>query len=269
MTFSPNAVQAASRPCSADVAANIAKFNIVPHTLVPGLPISLHADNLVPGQTKEFLIKIGKDIGAVQVQLTGVTPQLPAEKQNQIFGDDLILAIHQAKTSAFGSGDYPVNNFFNGPASFTIGLPEPGYMRVAFVGDWTNAGSVSATLTLIAQRISSATFSQSNKISDGDLQVIPLTIPSGLSSATFELTWDHDWSHYPTNDLDLIVADPEGHLIFDGATLNGRETVTVKNPKPGNWTMLVSGFTIFGKLANDGSESGPQTDIYRVRVFEH
>src|SRR5204862_3504842 len=45
-------------PFSADVAANIAKFNIVPHTLVPGLPMSLDAYNLVPGQPREFLITI-------------------------------------------------------------------------------------------------------------------------------------------------------------------------------------------------------------------
>ena len=80
------------------------------------------------------------------------------------------------------------------------------------------------------------------------------------------LTWNNDWSHYPTNDLDLLVVDPDGNLIIDGATLNGRETATVPNPKAGDWTILISGFDIFGKLHDDGSETGPQTDQYRLRV---
>ena len=92
-------------------------------------------------------------------------------------------------------------------------------------------------------------------------------MPSGVNLSTSELAWNNDWSHYPTNDTDLLVVDPDGNLILDGATLNGREMATIVNPKPGNWTIMVSGFNVFGKLQDDGSETGPQTDTYRVRVF--
>jgi hypothetical protein len=43
---------------------------------------------------------------------------------------------------------------------------------------------------------------------------------------------------------------------------------TMASPKPGNWMILVDGFNIWGKLANDGTESGPQKDSYRVRVVQ-
>jgi hypothetical protein len=255
-------------PFSGDVAANVAKFGILPSKLVAGIPLNLTVNNLVPGQKREFLVQIGKDLGNVQVNLTSVTPQLPPDEQNQLFGDDIILAVHQAKTSAFGEGDYPVYTFANGAAFFSIDGPEPGYMRVVVAGDWTNAGNVSATLTLTATNKGTAAFSQYGKISEGDLLTIPYTVPSGLSVTTFELTWNNDWSHYPTNDLDLIVVDPDGNVVLDGATLNGRETATFFSPKPGNYTILIDGFNIYGRLHNDGSETGPQTDKYRLRVFQ-
>ncbi|MBZ5721420.1 MAG: S8 family serine peptidase [Acidobacteriia bacterium] len=253
---------------SGDVAANILKFGLVTHKLDPGTPLNFFGVKMVPGQRKEFLIQIGKDIGNVQVTLTVVKPELPPDQQNQLFGDDLILAVHQAKTSAHGEGDYPINTFVNAPGSFSIDGPEPGYMRVALVGDWTNAGRISAALTITATKKGSAAFSQYSNINEGDLQTVPYTVPSGLNLVTFELTWNNDWSHYPTNDLDLLVVDPDGNLILDGATLNGRETATVNSPKAGNWTILVSGFNIYGKLHDDGSETGPQTDKYRLRVYQ-
>jgi hypothetical protein len=255
-------------PFSGDVAANLVKFNLIPYKLNAGTPINISVNNVLPGQKREFLIQIGKDIGNVQLNLTAVTPQLPPEKQNQLFGDDLIFAVHQAKTSAHGEGDYPINSFFNAPTNFTIDAPEPGYMRVAFVGDWTNAGKISASLTITANKKGTAQFDQYSKISEGDLQTIPFTIPTGIGQVTFELTWNNDWSHYPTNDLDLIIVDPDGNLIFDGATLNGRETATISAPKAGAYQILVDGFNIFGKLNNDGTQTGPQTDTYRLRVFE-
>ncbi|HZQ67941.1 MAG TPA: S8 family serine peptidase [Terriglobales bacterium] len=255
-------------PFSGDVAANLVKFNLIPQTLKAGTPIHIAVNNMVPGQKREFLIQIGKDIGNVQVNLTGVTPQLPPDKQNQLFGDDIFFAVHQAKTSAHGEGDYPVATFANAPALFTIDGPEPGFMRVAFVGDWTNAGKVSATLTITATNKGGAKFDKYAKISEGELQTVPFTVPSGIGVVTFELTWNNDWSHYPTNDLDLIVVDPDGNLILDGATLNGRETATIFTPKAGDYTILVDGFNVFGKLHDDGSETGPQTDTYRLRVFE-
>ena len=92
-------------------------------------------------------------------------------------------------------------------------------------------------------------------------------MPSGLTAATFELTWDRDWTWYPTNDLDLIVIDPDGNYNFDGATLNGHETAIVGNPKPGTWLVLIDGFDVFGKLAIDGTETGPKFDTYRVRIW--
>ncbi len=255
-------------PVTGDVGLNALRFGILPLPLIPGLPLNLKANGLLPGETKEFLVRIDPEIRSVQVDLASVTPNSPPDQQNQVFGDDLIFAVHQGKTSAFGEGDYPIHDFFSAPATFTIDYPETGYMRVVLLGDWTNAGKISGTVRLTATREGRANFKRQAKISEGELQSIPFTVPAGLTQATFELTWLNDWGHYPTNDLDLILVDPDGNLNIDGATENGRELAIVKNPKPGTWTILVDGFNVFGKLANDGSESGPKTDRYRLQVFE-
>ena len=90
---------------------------------------------------------------------------------------------------------------------------------------------------------------------------------SGKTVATFQLEWNHDWGWYPTNDLGMIRVDPDGNINYEGATLNSRETVTVENPKAGQWMIVVNGFTVYGRLADDGSQSGPKTDRYHVRVW--
>jgi hypothetical protein len=43
---------------------------------------------------------------------------------------------------------------------------------------------------------------------------------------------------------------------------------TITKPKAGHWIILVDGFNVYGALANNGTQSGPQTDSYRVRVTQ-
>jgi hypothetical protein len=250
-----------------EVGLNALKFGIVPSFLFPGVPLKFNVKNVLPGETREFLVRVGAGRSQVQVSINSVTPKLSADQQNQLFGDDIFFAVHQAKTSSFGEGDYPIQDFVGSPATYTIDDPEPGYMRVVIMGDWTNAGPVAASVTLTASNVGTPVFSRSRKIAEGDQHSYTLNVPSGWTSLHAELTWDNDWSHYPTNDLDLILIDPNGNVNIDGATLNGREIADIPSPTPGQWTVVVDGFDIFGKLLDDGSERGPQTDVYRLTVY--
>ncbi len=253
---------------SGDVAVNALKFGIKPTYLEPGQPLTFSPKNIAPGEAREFLVHVGRDGAQVQVQVNSVDPKLGPAQQNQLFGDDILLAVHQAKTSSFAQGDYPLETFVNRPSVYTIKDPEPGYLRLVILGDWTNAGPVSANVTLTVTNVGSPAFTHTDSIKDGDFQFVPFTVPPGLSSIRFELTWKNDWNHYPANDLDLIVLDPQGNEIDDGATLNGRELADIAAPKPGRWTLVVSGANIFGRLQNDGSQVGPRSDTYQLRVFE-
>ena len=151
----------------------------------------------------------------MQVSLNSVTPKLPAEKQNQLFGDDIFLAIHPAKTSQASEDD----KVFLQRSTFTIDNPEPGLMRIAVLGDSTNAGKVSADLTVTGVRKAEPVWSRRGRVHQGDQLQYSFQVPSGTAHVSFELTWNHGWDHYPTNDIDLIVIDPDGNEIDDGATV--------------------------------------------------
>lgn len=250
-----------------DVRWNLAALGIPTYEMKAGLPLKFNVRHVAPGQRREFIVQIGKELGSVDFNITNVTPKLPPQFQNQLFGDDIIFSVHSAKTSAFGQGDYRSFDFVNGPYFYHYDNPEPGYMRLTLTGDWTNAGDVSTEIILTAHNKGEARFSRTETVTEGDFQVIPYAMSSGKTLATFQLEWNHDWGSYPTNDLDMILVDPDGNINYGGATLNSRETVTVENPKQGQWMIVVNGFTVYGKLANDGSQSGPKTDRYRVRVW--
>ena len=75
---------------------------------------------------------------------------------NALFGDDLFVmgvdaptsfAVHRIEDPP-GSGGV----FINADSTFTIDNPQTGLVRVALQGDWTNAGRVSAELTIERER---------------------------------------------------------------------------------------------------------------------
>ena len=64
-----------------------------------------------------------------------------------------------------------------------------------------------------------------------------------------------------------LVIDPDGNEIDDGATVDGREVVSLDKPKTGTYQLFVIGFDIFGRLLDDGSERGPQVDTFQLGAY--
>jgi hypothetical protein len=211
-------------------------------------------DNLKPGQRKDILYHVLPYTSQVVITLNNVTPALPPAQQNQLFGDDVLLAIHTAKTSEIGNGDYAFNTFTKG-GTFVVNNPEFGVMRISVNGDSTNAGNISAdvTVSFSIQPILGST--DEGKIVQGQTIQVPVNIPPGKAQADFSLDWREDWSNYPTNDIDLILLSPSGVPNFTGATLNNPETVRIANPAPGMWLALINGF-----------EVNTKNDKYELRV---
>jgi subtilisin family serine protease len=201
------------------------------------------ATNLKPGQRHEVVYQVAPNTRQVTVFLTNVAPALPPAEQNQLFGDDILLSVHTAKTSAIGEGDYPVFAFSTG-GTFAVNNPETGLMRVTVGGDWTNAGLISADVAILSTVEAIPQLSTQGTIADQQLIAFPVTIPSGVSRAEFRLGWREDWGRYPSADIDLILVKPNGVVSFAGATLNNPEVAAVTNPIAGNWTVLVQGFEI-------------------------
>ena len=196
---------------------------------------------LKPGQRADILYRIAPNTKSVVIDLANVTPALPPGQQNQLFGDDILLAVHSSKTSEVGDGgDYKFMGFTSG-TTFTLNNPESGIMRITVSGDWTNAGAISANLTVHSITDPLPAFSQQGKIGHGQFLVLPVNVPAGKAQAEFRLGWREDWGRIPTNDIDLYLADPNGAFYLDGATANNPESVTVPNPVAGVWTAYIVG----------------------------
>ena len=206
---------------------------------------STHIAGLRPAERREFYFDVKKNTAAVQVTFSNLVPTLPAAEQNQLFGDDLELAIHSAQTS---TNDYLVApTFINGNKTYVIERPQTGLMRITAIGDWVNVGSISLDVTIeeVNEPLPKKTFK--DKIVEGQQQTYNVEVPPGTSDVTFSLSWDSDWGAYPTNDLDMVLIGPGGVVNFKGATVNSPERVTIENPAAGTWTIIVDGFTVFGK----------------------
>jgi serine protease AprX len=206
-----------------------------------------HVADLAPSERRDFYYTVKKNTAAVRVTLTHIRPSLPPAQQNQLFGDDVLLAVHSAKTSAIGEGDYLAFNFIVADSSFLFPSPETGLMRVTVNGDWTNAGNVSADVRIEETVAPLSKKDFKGKVSEGELVSHTFNVPAGTASITFQLSWDSDWGAYPTDDLDMFLISPGGSLNANGATDRSPEIVTIANPQPGTWTIFVDGFTVFGK----------------------
>ena len=199
------------------------------------------ATGLKPGQRFDLLYRVHPNTRQVVIVLSNVMPVLPPDEQNQLFGDDILLAVHSAKTSSIGEGDYRVFTFTLGN-TFVVNDPEEGIMRITVNGDWTNAGPIDATISAFSITDPLPGHTKKGTISNGDVVAIPIAVPSGTTTADFRLDWRENWGQYPTNDLDMILVRPNGTFDVSGATLDSPERVVVPAPAPGNWLVIVSGF---------------------------
>ena len=46
----------------------------------------------------------------------------------------------------------------------------------------------------------------------------------------------HDWSMWPTYDLDMYIITPDGCVLVNGATLLAPEKQVITNPTPGSYS---------------------------------
>jgi subtilisin family serine protease len=202
---------------------------------------STRIQNLRPGQVAHFFIETRDEVNRLVFRLRNITPQLPPDKQNQIFGDDLIVRIMDASTSAFLP---KVDEFIATDSAFTLDEPQTGLVRIAVQGDWTNAGRISTDLVIEKSRRPLQPESAEGKISQQEQIEFRVNMPAGKSNATFELFWDNDWSKYPTNDLDMIVCPPDSACSLAGSSLSSPERAVFQNPVSGAWRVFVNGFTL-------------------------
>jgi len=175
------------------------------------------------------------------VTIENVTPALPPASQNQLFGDDIFFTVDDAYTSFAVTR---ASGFIVSDSTFDVPLPLAGLVRVAVQGDTTNAGTISCDVVIQRHNATLTAATSIGQIKQGQDTAVRVQVPAGTAQLSFLLSWLLEWGNYPTNDLDLVLEDPNGNIILDGATLSTPERVTVANPTPGVWTAHVQGFQI-------------------------
>jgi len=217
--------------------------NLIQGSNVPtfSATVTRSVTGLRPGQRFDTYYKITPNTGAIVVTLSGVTPGTP---QNVLFGDDILLSVQDARTS---SADTLLFTLATG-GTFVLNNPEAGIVRVTVSGDWTNASPIDATVTIQSANLAVPGQTRQGSISDGDVIVVPFTVPPGTTTLDALLEWKEDWGSYPTNDLDLTLVPPGGGAPnVDAATPSSPERATIANPVAGAWKAIVSGFQILSK----------------------
>jgi hypothetical protein len=124
---------------------------------------------------------------------------------------------------------------------------EPGLMKITLESDWTNNTrflSADVTIRRLQGPKQRGSRRPSAVVGDSERQTFRIEIPPGTAKASFDLSWQRDWTMFPTDDLDLILVSPSGIEDFRGATFNAPERTVVDEPEPGIWTAIVEGFSV-------------------------
>ncbi|MCW5977031.1 MAG: S8 family serine peptidase [Bryobacteraceae bacterium] len=202
--------------------------------------------NLMPGERHDVVFSVKPNNSQLVVSISDFSAA-PPEQQNVLFGDELLLGIHSAKTSQIGQGDY-IKFVFTSGGTFIVNRPEPGLVRVSVNGAWTNAKPVSANVTVIALVDPIVQFTAQGKIVQSEDVYVPFNVPAGTKLADFRLSWRDDWGTFPTADIDLFLISPSSKDNRSAATGSSPETTTIENPEPGTWLARIAGNTILSKF---------------------
>jgi subtilisin family serine protease len=226
-----------------------------------------HTITLRAGETADFVLPISHYTSRVIVDIFDI--DAPDNSLYAFMPNILEINIQSAKRTATPR---PIKEFFWYPwygNSFTVTIDdgpwtspssdlllsplpdqpmEPGLMKVTLAGEISNESPVSFKI-----RITREDFSKplrrpiaAKTIHMNDAFWIPVYIPKGVKTATFDLHWNMDWSRFPTSDIDMVIFSPKGKFVsFDGATLNAPERATIHSPKKGLWFVLVQGFEVY------------------------
>jgi subtilisin family serine protease len=207
---------------------------------------------LKPGGRAEIFYQVPPNVQAVNLTVTPIHPS--DGPTNQLFGEDIIVSIHSAKTGRhrtfYGDGDYLYSTFVVGsdPVVFPLDTSEPGVVRVTVNGDWTNAGVMSADLALSVVQVPAPVQTLQGRISEFQTIEIPFTVPAGTQRLEARLSWQKGWEGIPLNDIDLTLVDPHGFPDYGAASLAVPEQTLINDPTPGPWKAQIYGYEMPTKV---------------------
>lgn len=190
---------------------------------------------LSAGETFNFVMNVPEGVSTLLFDVSSV--QFTGD-QNPFLGDNLLVSIHSAKRG--GVGDYIYEDELQEPQhGIVYRHPEPGTMRITLSGGFTNYGEASGSIDV------QAVFDKfvPDQVFEGVLtrdEVVEhsIVVPEGTPGLLVALSWHHDWTVWPTFDLDLFAENDEGSLA--AASVDSPELLFVDNPTAGKWTFHIA-----------------------------
>lgn len=217
---------------------------------------------LGPSETFDAVLEVDESTSNIIFEVFDVVA--PDNSSYAYWPNALEVHVQSAKRSAFS---HPVERYWypyfygdsfqivveDGPWTSPWGREayqpmEPGLMKLSLVGDYSNEAPVSFRVRVTRENLRMPlTDPVATGIIDmGGSALIPVEVPAGASTATFDLTWVRDWSEFPTSDIDMFVYDPYFNLVsLAGATGNAPERAIIDTPAPGTWYIYVDAYEVY------------------------
>lgn len=203
---------------------------------------------LNPGESVSYLAPTRLSTQTLQITLKSVYAGLPATEQSPLPGGDGIWVTLLDGAPLFKEDTFD-ERFGDATTDAVIAFASPrsGLSRIAILGDGKNAGPVSVSLEInqvtreLPPRFGRGT------IRDEEEDHFRLEVGRRTSQLTAELSWTADWGSFPSHDIDLILVDPNGNVIIDGASLDSPERVVIDAPLKGRWDVYVIGYMLHGE----------------------
>ncbi len=194
---------------------------------------------LQPGETYNVLLTVPGTASGIEFEFPTVTL---GTEQNPIVGDAMGAQIHTAKRG--GSGDYvfaadPFDGGLTAGTTYLMETPEPGTVRLTFSCSAFNYSPASASWSAQATtEVPAPEEIIEEVLHHGEIAEHVVIVPEHLGALGIRLVWDHDWTQFPTVDLDMMVMTPEG--MFPIATIDSPEYALIENPPDGEWTIWIT-----------------------------
>lgn len=228
--------------------------------------------DLEPGHAVHLILKVDKSVDAIWINITNIE----FESQNLVLGVD---SMEFYVSNVYRGGLYAYYWFGESIISDSAFLLysdldfTPGYIRITLEGSWTNWGSLDAMVSIGVVDVDAKVFDGFAMVKNDGMPVqlfalgydgyidkfeetvaqdewttYMFEVPPDTATVIFELNWMHDWSAYPTYDLDLWVMAPNGTVFIEGVTLDVPEFVVIDNPGAygdGPWRVIVYGYLVY------------------------
>ena len=207
---------------------------------------SFRTASLNAGESYDFFIDVPENTGIIEFTIDDVELGM---NQNPLTGDGLVFLVHSAKRGA--SGDY---HYASSPATpgdqFVYEFPEPGRARVTVLAPFSNFSPASLGFSMQGESLDiTADYTATGSLGFGESAFYEVDVPEGFGILGVRLSWDHDWSQFPTYDLDMFIFGPNGEFV-PAASIDSPELAIIENPAGGTW-----GFYIEDYFSVEGSEN--------------